>query len=376
MHWALSEEHSQLKDSVDRFVAEQGAKRDLHDTAVLRTLWREVADLGWLGAGLSEAEGGLGGGSIATLLIMEAIGRALLPVPFLAVAVHAVRLLLEAGHMGTVAAIVEGGKWVTAALDTNPRENSTTLLTAGEGFTLSGLKRLVPFGACADSFLVTAMWGQTRAVVKVTASAPGVVVKGYNSVDGHGVADVQFTRVSLATTDLLASGADADSALRSAEQHAIAALCAEAVGIAQFLHESTLDYVKARSQFGQPIGRFQALQHRMVDMFVAVEESRSLAMMAAASLAVPRSAERDHTIAAAKLGVLQRALHVARESIQLHGGIGMTEDLPLGAGLRRLKVLNAIYGGEGVQLDRMASGVVSGLYTGSFSPNPFNEPHA
>jgi alkylation response protein AidB-like acyl-CoA dehydrogenase len=174
---------------------------------------------------------------------------------------------------------------------------------------------------------------------------------------------VSFSETPILPDAVIGTGEIAKTTLAHAELHAIAALCAEGVGIAQFLLDETLAYVKLRRQFGQPIGRFQAIQHRIVDMYVAVEEARSLSLMAAINLESNDSGQRAHALAAAKIGVLSRALHVARESIQLHGGIGMTEDLPLGAGLRRLMAMKVTYGDEAIQLDRMVPGIVSGIYT-------------
>jgi alkylation response protein AidB-like acyl-CoA dehydrogenase len=367
MNLALTPEQSQLKDTVECFIADRCADRRQQDSIFRHAIWQEVADLGWLGAGLSEMDGGLGGGPVETMLIMEAVGHGLMQAPFLPVMVHAARLLLAAGQgVDAVAGILAGKYLLTIALDepgVHRNDNPTILGSSGDGFVLSGRKRFVPFGAIADGYLVTANLDHEPAIVRVSSVAHGVSVTGYRTIDGHGAADICFAETPVPIVDLIATGPRAENALACAEQYAIAALCAEAVGIAQFLHESTLDYVKLRKQFGQPIGRFQAIQHRLADMFVAVEEARSLAIMAAMKVVSGESAERGHAIAGAKLGVLARAMHVARESIQLHGGIGTTEDLPLGAGLRRLKALCATYGDEGTQLNRMVPGIVTGVYT-------------
>jgi alkylation response protein AidB-like acyl-CoA dehydrogenase len=367
MNLALTPEQSQFKDTADRFIADRCADRRQQDSIFSRAVWQEVADLGWLGAGLSEMESGFGGGAVETMLIMEAVGRGLMQAPFLPVMVYAVRLLLAAGQgADSVSGIVAGQNLLTIALDepgVHRSDDPTILVSGGDGFFLSGRKRFVPFGAIADGYLVTAKLDHEQAIVRVSSAARGVSATGYRTIDGHGAADISFAETPVPIANLIATGSSAENALASAEQFAIAALCAEAVGIAQFLHESTLDYLKLRKQFGQPIGRFQAIQHRLVDMFVAVEEARSLAIMAAMKVVSGGSAERAHAIAAAKLGVLARAMYVAREAIQLHGGIGMTEDLPLGAGLRRLKALSITYGDEGTQLNRMVPGILTGVYT-------------
>ena len=367
MNLALTPEQVQFKDSIDRVVTDRCENWRQHKGAFSRDLWHEVADLGWLGAGLPEAEGGFGGGPIETMLIMEAVGRGLVHAPFLSCMVHAVRLLLESGRGGDkVPDIVAGRCLVTVALDEPgvlQSESQTVLLRGNDGYTLSGRKQFVPCGGVADSYLVTAKLDQALTIVQVSSAACGICATSYHSIDGHDRSDVSFFETPILPDAVIGTGELAKTTLARAELHAIAALCAEGVGIAQFLLDETLAYVKLRKQFGQPIGRFQAIQHRIVDMYVAVEEARSLSLMAAVNLESNDSGQRAHAIAAAKIGVLSRALHVARESIQLHGGVGMTEDLPLGAGLRRLMAMKVTYGDEAIQLDRMVPGILSGIYT-------------
>ena len=367
MNLALTPEQLQFKESIDRVVADRSGSWRQHTGAFNRALWLEVADLGWLGAGLPEAHGGFGGGAIETMLIMEAVGRSLVHAPFLPCMVHAVRLLLGSGRGGeSIPEILAGKCLVTVALDESrvALSDCETVLSRGSaGYVLSGRKQFVLYGVDADSYLVTANFDQAPAIVKVSSTAPGIRATGYPSIDRHDRADVSFEETPVSPDAVLGIGDHAESTLAYAERHATAALCAEAVGIAQFLLDETLTYVKVRKQFGQPIGRFQAIQHRIVDMYVAVEEARSLSLMAAVNLESPDLRQRAHAVAAAKMGVLSRALHVARESIQLHGGIGMTEDLALGAGLRRLTAMKSTYGDEAAQLDRMVPGILSGIYT-------------
>ena len=319
-----------------------------------------MAELGWLGAGLSEDEGGFGGGPVETMVVMEAAGRGLMQEPLVPVMVHAVRLLLATGQDAeTIAPVVSGEEILTVALDAR---SAATVTQRGDAYELNGAKRLVPFGDTADGFLVAATLDGAPVILRVAANAAGVSTVAYRTLDDRRAADVSFDGTPLTQADILARGSAAAAALASAEAYAAAALCAEATGIAAFLHETTLDYVKTRQQFGKAIGSFQAIQHRLADMFVAVEEARSLAIMATVRLNGSDEASRTHAIAAAKLGVMTRAMHVAREAIQLHGGVGMTEDLPIGAGFRRLKAMSLTYGDESTQLDRMVSGISAGIY--------------
>lgn len=367
MNLTLSSEQTLLKDGIARFAAERygdRARRDHAESAAGfgREAWREMADLGWLGAGLSEEEGGFGGGPVEAMIVMEAAGRGLMLEPFLPVMVLATRLLLASGRgADAVAPIVAGEEIVAVALDEAGRNGSrgTTVLNGGR---LSGSKRLVLNGDAADAFIVSCRTAESSAaLVRVPADAKGVEVVAYRTIDGRRAADVTFADVEVPAENVIATGEAAETALAIALDHTIAAACAEAVGIAQFLADQTLDYLKTRQQFGQPIGRFQALQHRMADVFVALEEARSLALMATLKLGASAE-ERAHAVSAAKVGVMARTLHIGREAIQLHGGVGMTDELPIGAGFKRLKALELTFGAEHQHLDRMAAGIETGIY--------------
>ena len=369
MQLTLTPEQTQLSDGVDRFVAERLPESLRHSRAASpdgldRAIWREMAELGWLAAGLAEDEGGWGGSPVETMVIMERAGHGMVSGPLVDFAVHSMRLLLACGVDATlIGGIASGDKVIAVAnIDASP-QNRATLEVRESGLVLSGVKHLVPAGDAADAFIVTASLDGQRALVLVEANQRGVSAAGYRTLDDRRAADVTFDKVAISGEALLATGAKAQSALEQAERHAVAALCAEATGIAQYLLEATLEYAKTRQQFGQPIGRFQALQHRFADMFVAIEEARSLTMRATASMCRDDDpAGSAHAVAAAKFGVVERTMHVGREAIQLHGGVGMTEDLPIGAGFRRLKVISLMQGGQNDALDRMAPGIASGIY--------------
>ncbi len=368
--WAVvnltfSSEQIMLKDGIARFVAERRgdrARRGAENAAGFdRDIWREMAELGWLGAGLSEEEGGFGGGPVETMIVMEAAGCGLMPEPLLSMA-FSTRLLVAAGQGAeAVARIVAGEQVAVVALEEAGLNGvrNRTVLEAGR---LSGKKRLVAYGDAADLFIVSCRKTDgAAALVCIPAEVEGVEIVGYRTIDGRRAADVTFSGAAVPAENVIATGEAADEALAIALDHAIAAACAEAVGVAQFLSDQTLDYLKTRQQFGQPIGRFQALQHRMADVFVALEEARSLALMATLKLSAPAK-QRAHAISAAKIGVMARAVHIGREAIQLHGGVGMTDELPIGAGFKRLKALELTYGSEHHHLDRMASGIENGIY--------------
>lgn len=362
MNLTLSTEQNHLRDSVARFAASHGVRGELageraHGADFRVELWRTMAELGWLGAGLSEAEGGFGGGPVEAMVVMEEAGRGLLPEPLLEVAVAA-RILAATRPGGElVAAVVAGEEVIVPALGgERPDELAQVRLDGGDGRrSLSGSRRLVTAAAHADRLIVACEAPEGHALVVVPADAAGVTVESHRTMDGRSAATVAFEDVEVAAEAVLAMGDEARAALAAAREAALAGVCAEATGIADFLFGQTLDYVKTRRQFGQPIGRFQALQHRMADMFVALEEARSLTVMAAVKLGAGDPAERAHALSAAWIGTVSRALHIAREAIQLHGGVGMTQELPIGAGFKRIKALELTYGAQDHHLDRMAA---------------------
>jgi alkylation response protein AidB-like acyl-CoA dehydrogenase len=358
----LSPEQTQLKDSVARFVATHGAKGELTGEALQKVdfrpdLWRQMAELGWLGAGLSEAEGGYGGGAVETAVILEEAGRGLLPEPLLA-ATTAIRLLAEAQPAGALLeAAVAGDELLVAAADDagSGSEPGLRLSTANSQVVLTGTTPHLNAAEHATRLLLPCASEDGIAIVSVQKDAPGVTLDGYRTLDGRRAANITFADVAVEDGAVLARGAQAEAALQAARDLTVAMLCAEATGVASFLFDETLAYLKTRRQFGQVIGRFQALQHRMADMFVALEEARSLSLMATVALADADPKARARALSAAKIGAVARAMHVAREAIQLHGGVGMTQELPIGAGFRRIKTLELSFGSEHHHLDRLAA---------------------
>ena len=365
MNLTLSIEQNQLRDSVARFVADHGVHGALAGEAASgtdfrRDLWKNMAELGWLGAGLSEEEGGFGGGPVETMIVIEEIGRGLMPEPFLPAVVAA--RLLAAAQPGSalLAALVAGEELIVPVLD-DEHSGEGVRLSGDEGARrLSGRSTLVVAGGEADRFIVSCtMPDGAPALVAIAANAAGGGISGYRTLDGRHAATVTFADAPVPEAAILARGEEAAAALAAARQVALAALCAEVLGVAEFLFAQTLDYLKTRRQFGQPIGRFQALQHRMADMFVALEEARSLALMATVRLASGETGQIDRDLSAAKIGAVARALHIGREAIQLHGGVGMTQELPIGAGFKRIKALELMFGDENHHLDRMAASMPS-----------------
>lgn len=365
MNLTLSAEQNQFRDAVARFVTDHGVRGSLAGEeastgAFRRDLWTSAAELGWLGAGLSEEEGGFGGGPVETMIVMEEAGRGLLPEPFLPAIIAARLLAVTQPGSDLLAALVAGEDLIVPVLDDEHANGRIVLSGDGDAELLSGRKALAIGAGLADHFIVSCTTADAiPALVVVAADAAGVELNCHKTLDGRSAATITFTNVAVPETAIVARGETAAAACVAAQAAGLAALCAEATGVADFLFAETLEYLKTRSQFGQHIGRFQAIQHRMADMFIALEEARSLTVMATLRLISAEAGNLvenlDCDLSAAKIGVTSRAMHIAREAIQLHGGVGMTQELPIGAGFKRIKALELMFGDEGYHLDRMAA---------------------
>jgi pimeloyl-CoA dehydrogenase small subunit len=367
MNFDLSEEQRMLQDSVQRLLADQCSFEQRQ--ALLReggdggaALWRQFAELGLLGLPFAEADGGLGGGPVDTLLVMQAIGRSLAPVPYLATAV------LCGGLLRWVASPEQRARWVPeiaageltlafAHSESQARfdlgDVRTTARPGHGGWVLQGEKRFVLAGDSAQQLVVSARVGDDIGLFLVDARQAGVSRRGYRIQDHSRCADIRFDEVKLEAGARLGQG-DALPAIELVVDQAIAALCAEAVGAMAQAQELTVDYLKVRKQFGVAIGSFQALQHRAVDMLVATEQARSMALYATMMCTEPDAGERQRAISAAKVQVNQSGRFVGQEAVQLHGGIGMTEECQVGHYLRRLSMIEMLFGDTAHHLRRLA----------------------
>lgn len=348
MNFDLSEEQRMLQDSVQRLLAEQCSFEQrqplLKDDA---TLWRQFAELGLLGLPFAEADGGLGGGPVDTFLVMQAIGRSLAPVPYLATVVLCGALLRATGSAAQLVPAIASGDCVLAFAHSESQARfdladvRTTATQQGGGWVLQGEKRFVLAGDNAHRLIVSARAGNEIGLFLVDANQAGVSRRGYRIQDHSRCADIRFEAVN---AEARLGRGDALPAIELAVDQAIAALCAEAIGAMDQAHELTVDYLKVRKQFGVAIGSFQALQHRAVDMLVAAEQARSMALYATMMCEEPDSLERRRAISAAKVQVNQSGRFVGQEAVQLHGGIGMTEECQVGHYLRRLSMIEMLFG--------------------------------
>lgn len=362
------EDRSLLADSINRFVDDAyGPERR---TAILksdegfgRAEWATYAELGWLGIAIAEEHGGSGGGLAELAVLMRAAGRGLLMEPLLPTLVQAAAALAAGGSAEQRAlwlpAIAEGRAIIAFAQDDAAQEGAPVIaVESGDGYQLSGQRGFVLYGAVANRVMVKADLAGRTALFLVAPDAAGVTMAHARSIDDRPVSDLSLDKVQVAASDRL-PGAD-DALLERLNQMAALAVCAEAVGAMEAANRLTLDYLKTRVQFGTTIGGFQVPQHRMVDMTLAAQEAAAItwAAIGAASINAP---ETHVLTAAAKARSAAAARLIGEQSIQLHGGIGMTEEYVIGHYYRRLMLLETLFGGAGVHLDRLGGWTAAGF---------------
>lgn len=356
MDFAYSDEQRMLRDSADRFGETEWRGADrlalLADgPAGTRRRWAAMAELGWLMLPLPEADGGLGGGPVDVMAIMEGMGRHLMTEPYVTCCVFAPRLMQGGGDLAAelLPAIGTGDVRVAAALLEDDGYSvfgvGTRADEADGGWRLHGHKVHAEDGADADLFIVSARTGGTYgdkqgiSLFLVAADAEGLGVRRYRSTDGHRHCSLMLDAVPAI---LLGERDTAVPRIAAAADHAIVAHLAEAVGSMESVTAATLDYVRTRQQFGVAIGTFQVVQHKLVDMSIACEEARALTSVAARSLA---AGTNDRAlIAAARVRVSQCGVAVAQAAVQLHGGVGTSDELTVSHHLRRQMMLDLILG--------------------------------
>jgi alkylation response protein AidB-like acyl-CoA dehydrogenase len=358
MDFNYTDEQNALRDTLTRFIAKDypfEARRALAKSAdgFSRAHWKQFAELGLLALPFPEDFGGLNGNAVDTMLVMEAFGRGLVLEPYLSSVVVAGHLVRDAGSAAQKEALlpaVAGGELMLALAhyERGARYEVSRVDTAakadGAGWKLSGSKGVVLGGGAADRLLVSANTGKGVSLFLVDSKAQGVTVRSYMTQDGGLAAEVRLDNVAVGADALIGTQDGALPAIERALDYGLAAMCAEAVGIMAALDEATLEYLKTRKQFGQPIGRFQALQHRMVDMVIATEQSRSMAMMAAVKADSDDAAERRRAISAAKAYIGQQARFVGQQAVQLHGGMGVVDELNVSHWFKRLTMIELTFG--------------------------------
>jgi alkylation response protein AidB-like acyl-CoA dehydrogenase len=374
MDFALSPEQTLMRDSVERFVAEhytfeRRVERERSDAGWSRAHWTSFAELGWLGLPVAESHGGFGGTAVDTMILMEAFGSGLVAEPFVPAVVVAGGIL-ESAPPGSIAAdmlaeIVAGERIATLAYAEpnggyDPRFVETTARREGDTLVLDGRKVAVPYGAAADTVIVSVRTaGAIDApdgitLVVVDRNAVGVTRRDYVTYDERRASDFTFAGVRVPLAATIGHQGDGLPALECAIDRGIAALCAEAVGAMAVALRGTVEYLKTRSQFGRPIGSFQALQHRAVDMLLQLELARGMAAYVATEVDGNDVAARRNAAAAAKVQIGESGRFVAEGAVQLHGAIGLTDELFVGQYVKRLTMIGREFGDEVYFLKRYA----------------------
>jgi pimeloyl-CoA dehydrogenase small subunit len=380
MNFDLTEEQQLLADSLKRYLANEysiDARAKIVDspTGSSEAVWAAFAEMGLLGVPFAEEHGGFGGTAVDVMLVMEALGEGLVVEPYWVNVGLAGRLVARGGSVAQQKRILPEliqGKHRLAFAHTERaarydlRHVATRAKRSGSGFVLEGEKRAVLHGASADTLIVSARTsgGDTDSagisLFLVDRTAPGVTVKEYRTIDELRAADVWLSGVSVGAEAQLGDEGRALPLIEDAADYATALLCAEAVGAIRFANEATLEYLKTRRQFGVPIGSFQALQHRMVDMVISYEQARSMACLACVKVDGAPPAERRHAVSAAKIKVADACRHVSQEAVQLHGGMGMTEELKISHTFRRLTMIAQTFGDAEHHLERFAASEPAG----------------
>ena len=362
MDFSFTEEQSMLRDTVASYLADHYSfdqRRAIlaKEPGWSPAIWKAFAEeLGILGAPFSEELGGLGGGPVENMIVMQEMGRALVVEPYLATVVIGGGFLKHSGHPGAEALIgqIIAGEAIFAFAYAEPQgrynlsDLKTTASRDGAGWVLNGHKAVVIGGPYATHLIVTARTagGQRDAtgisVFIVEASAAGVTRRDYPTVDGFRASEVMLENLHVGAEALVGPEGHALPLIEKVVDEAIAATCAEACGVLSKLHEGTLEYTRQRKQFGQPISAFQVLQHRMVDMFMQVEQAVSMTYMA--TIKVGDDKDRTKSAAAAKVQIGKACRFVGQNAIQLHGGMGMTDEMAIGHFFKRATMIEGEFG--------------------------------
>jgi pimeloyl-CoA dehydrogenase small subunit len=372
MDFDPSDDQRLLLESVSRMLADNYGFAQRKTYLVQKegyspAMWSKFAELGLLGLPFAEEYGGFGGGAQEIMLVMQAFGRVLVLEPFLSTVVLCGTAIQTAGSdaqkKALLPAIAEGSlKLAFAHGERQARYDLTDVVTtakqSGGGWVLDGSKTVVSHGEAADRLIVSARTSGDRydedgiTLFLVDSTAQGVARRGYATRDETRAADVSLSN---APGEVLGEVGKGLAIIERIVEAGIAATAAETVGAMEAMNEMTLEYSKTRVQFGQPIGSYQVVQHRLSDMFMAQEQGRSMAMLATMSVDNDDVAERRHDFALAKVGVGQAGRYVSQSAVQMHGGIGMTEEYAVGHYFRRCMVIERLFGDPAYYLQRLAN---------------------
>ena len=374
MDFTFNEEQSLIQDQVDQFVQKEydwETRQALSnsDLGFGEDNWKKFADLGWLGICVSEDSGGFGGSSIESMLIMEAFGKGLVVEPFLETVIMSGGLIDDHGSDEQKSSVLEpaiAGEMHLALAYAEPqsRFNLSDVVTEaksdGDNFILNGYKSVVMNGPSADKIIISARTSGAQldesgiSLFIVDANSDGLNKTNYKTVDGRRASDLTLENVSVSKSSLIGDQDKGFAILDSAIDKAILAISAEAVGAMEVLYKTTVEYTKTREQFGTAIGKFQVLQHRMVDMFMEYEQCKSLLYMA--TMKHEEGAEdAKKAISGLKYQVGKAGKFIGQQAVQLHGGMGVTDELNVGHYFKRLTTVGTIFGNTDYHLKKYTS---------------------
>ena len=375
MDFSFTEEQSLLQDSVQRFVQnsyefETRQKLIKTEEGFSRDNWSSFAELGWLALPFSEDSGGFGGTAVETMIMMEEFGKGLVVEPYVTTVIMTGSIIEAGGSIahreGVLAEIMAGTKlgsvaYVEPQARFNLADVTTTATATEDGYIVSGFKGVVLGGPSADLLVVPARTsGEQRDSEGITlflidADAEGISRRDYPTIDGGRASEITFEKVAVSSADVLGEVGEGLSLLEVGINNGILAVCAEAVGAMEVLYKTTVEYCKTREQFGQPIGKFQVLQHRMVDMFMEHEQAKSLLYMAAIRMSEDDELAAIKAISALKVQVGKGGRFVGQNAIQLHGGMGMTDELNVGHYFKRITAVETLFGNADFHLKKYSS---------------------
>ena len=374
MDFTFNEEQSLIQDQVDQFVQKEydwETRQSLSNSELGfgEDNWKKFAELGWLGISVSEDSGGFGGSAIESMLIMEAFGKGLVVEPFLETVIMAGGLIDEHGSDQQKSSFLEpaiAGEMHLALAYAEPqsRFNLSDVVTEakvdGDNFVINGYKSVVMNGPSADQIIVSARTSGTQldengiSLFIIDANASGLDKTNYKTVDGRRASDLTFENVSVSKENLIGDQDKGFDILDSAIDKAILAISAEAVGAMEVLYKTTVEYTKTREQFGTAIGKFQVLQHRMVDMFMEYEQCKSLLYMATMKHE-EKAQDAKKAISGLKYQVGKAGKFIGQQAVQLHGGMGVTDELNVGHYFKRLTTVGTIFGNTDYHLKKYTS---------------------
>ena len=368
MDFNFKEEQQQFADALRRWIDKDYGfdvrQRIIHSSSgVSDAAWATLTELGMTALPVPEEQGGFSGSAVDLLVVMQELGRGLLVEPYFATVWGTYFLKLAGKQQHALEDVAAGKLKLACALgEKQARHELNDIKTIasinGEGYRIDGSKTVVIHGGQADALIVSARSAGAQrdtngiSLFVVPADTPGVLVRDYRTIDGQRAATVVFSHVAVPASSLLCKLGGGWEMLDEAADYGVSLLCAEAIGAMDALFAATLDYLKTRSQFGAPIGRFQALQHRMADMYIHLEQARSMALLAAARMSCGDNEERRRVVSAAKVRIGEAARFVGQQAIQLHGGMGVTDELPAAHYFKRLAMIELTLGDADHHLER------------------------